>query len=403
MPAPSDSPLSGRVRALAPSATLAALGRVRALRDQGVEVLDLTAGEPDFPPPPAAEEGARRAIAEHRGRYTPAPGIPELRAAVAERLGRDFGLDYAPEEVVVTEGAKLGICQALLCLVDPGDEVLFPAPYWTSYPEMVKLAEGVPVPVPCGADLLPDPAAFERARTPRTKVVLLNTPNNPTGRVYPKELLAELGAWAERHGLCVVSDEIYAALCYGGAEHHSPLAVAPGLRERSFWVGGMSKAYAMTGWRMGFLAASAPLASALARLQSQLASSPNAISQYASLAALRGADADVARMREHFAQRRDLVVAGLRELPGVTCPEPEGAFYAFPNVSAHLGRRDPETGRTVATVDDLAALLLDADRVAVVAGSAFGSPDAIRLSFANSEQVLTEALRRIGARLAALT
>lgn len=378
------------------------VARVKALQARGVEILNLTAGEPDFAPPAAAIEGALAAIAANKGRYTAASGIPELRAEVARRAEADFGLNYAPEQIVVTAGAKIAISQALLCTVNPGDEVLIPSPYWTSYPEMVKLAEGVPVIVPCDAEFRPQVAALEAARSPRTRVLLLNTPNNPTGAVYPEALLREIGTWALEHDVTLISDEIYASLTYG-VEHVSPLCAAPGLMETSFWIGGMSKAFAMTGWRMGFLAGPPTLVGAVARMQSQLASSPNAISQNASLAALRGGLAERERMREAFAARAQLVVAALRAIPGLICPQPEGAFYAFPRLGNHLGRKDPTSGRVMRTAEDLAELLLDADGVAVMGGSAFGAPDAVRISFATSEDVLTRALGKLAARLATLT
>jgi aspartate aminotransferase len=398
---PSPPRLSRRATALAPSATLEMVARVKALQARGVEILDLTAGEPDFAPPEAAAEGARAAIAANQGRYTAAAGMPELRAAVAARTEADFGLRYAPEQIVVTSGAKIAIGQALLCLVDPGEEVLIPSPYWTSYPEMVKLAEGVPVIVPCDAAFRPQVAALEAAWTPRTRALLLNTPSNPTGAVYPEALLAEIGAWALRRGVPLISDEIYASLTYG-VPHVSPLRAAPGLLHTSVWIGGMSKAFAMTGWRMGFLAGPPALAGAVARMQSQLASSPNAISQHASLAALRGGLAERDRMRTAFAKRAELVVKALRAIPGLECPQPEGAFYAFPRLGAHLGRKHGPDGRLIATGEDFAALLLELDGVAVMGGSAFGAPDAVRLSFATSERVLTRALEKIAARLASL-
>jgi len=394
-------PLSRRAASLAPSATLEMVARVKALQARGIEILDLTAGEPDFAPPESAAEGARAAIAANKGRYTAAGGIPELRAEVAKRAEADFGLRFAPEQIVVTAGAKIAIGQALLCLVNPGDEVLIPAPFWTSYPEMVKLAEGVPVPVPCNAAFHPQVAALEAAWTPRTRALLLNTPNNPTGAVYPEALLREIGAWALGRGVSLISDEIYASLTYG-VEHVSPLRAAPGLMQTSFWIGGMSKAFAMTGWRMGFLAGPPRLAGAVARMQSQLASSPNAISQNASLAALRGGLADRERMRTAFAARALLIVSALRTIPGLECPQPEGAFYAFPRLGTYLGRKDPASGRVIATGDDFAELLLESDGVAVMGGSAFGAPDAMRLSFATSESVLTRALEKLATRLAAL-
>lgn len=398
---PSSPRLARRAAALAPSATLEMVARVKALQARGVEILDLTAGEPDFQPPAAALDGARAAIAAGKGRYTAAAGIPELRAEVAKRAAEDFGLVWAPEQIVVTAGAKIAIGQALLCMADPGDEVLVPAPYWTSYPEMVKLAEAVPVAVPCDAEFRPRPEALEAARTPRTRALLLNTPNNPTGAVYPEGLLREIGAWAAEKGVALISDEIYASLTYG-VPHVSPLRAEPRLMRTSVWIGGMSKAFAMTGWRMGFLAGPPEIAGAVARMQSQLASSPNAISQHASLAALRGGLAERAKMRDAFAARARLVVTALRAVPGLVCPEPAGAFYAFPRLGPYLGKTDPATGRRVGGGDDFAALLLEADGVAVMGGASFGAPDAFRLSFAASEEVLRRALGRIAERLGGL-
>ncbi|HEX9794574.1 MAG TPA: pyridoxal phosphate-dependent aminotransferase [Planctomycetota bacterium] len=392
-----------RAAALQPSATLAMVARASALRAAGEEIFELTAGEPDFRPPAAAEEAAIAAIHAGLGRYTQAAGLPELRAAAARHIAADHRLEYAANEVVVTPGAKLGICQALMLLVDPGERVLIPSPFWTSYPEMVRIAEGVPVLVPCDAGNLPRVADLDAACTLGTVALMLNTPGNPTGAVYPRERLAEIGAWAVERGLWLISDEIYASLVYGNAQHVSPIAAAPGLRDRAIFVGGMSKAYAMTGWRMGFVAAPAAVARGIADLQSQLASSPPAISQYASLAALEHGGAERAAMRQAFEARRDLVVRAIGQMPALACAEPQGAFYAFPRLRPEWqGRRDPVSGRTIATGDDFAELLLELDRVVTIGGSAFGDPTAFRISFAAADAVLVEALQRIAARLETL-
>lgn len=402
MTRPSPLRFSDRVQRLAPSATLAQVQKVRELRAQGVEVLALTAGEPDFTPPRAAEEAGVAAIRDGQGKYTPASGTQTLREAVCEHIQQDIGLSYGPSEIVVTNGAKIGIAQALLALVQAGDEVILPTPCWTSYPEMVQLADAVPVMVACGSDHLPKIADLEAARTSRTRAILLNTPSNPTGVVYPESVLRELGEWALEHEIAVISDEIYAALVFDGAVHRSPLAVVPALRESSVWIGGMSKAYAMTGWRMGFVAAPAALAKKIGALQSQLAGSPCAISQAASVAALREGAAEREAMRQAFEQRSHLVVSGLREIPGLQCEAPQGAFYAFPSIGQYLGKTDPVSGRRIESGDDLAEVLLEVDRVSCIGGSAFGKADAFRLSFAASESVLNEALKRISARMAAL-
>jgi len=394
--------LSDRVAGLAPSATLAMIQRVRDLQAQGVAVLGLTAGEPDFAPPRVAEDAGVEAIRKGMGRYTAAAGTMELRQAVVEHIRTDIGLEYTPSEIVVTNGAKIGISQALLTLVQKGDEVLVPYPCWTSYPEMVKLAEAAPVMVPCDALQYPDMALLEAARTERTRAILLNTPSNPTGAVYPEQLLRELGEWALQHDIAVISDEIYAALTYEGAKHVSPLMAAPGLRETSIWIGGMSKAYSMTGWRMGFLAAAEPLAKKIAGLQSQLSGSPCAISQHASMVALQKADGPREEMRKVFEKRRRMVVETLQQIDGLDVAMPNGAFYAFPAMGKYLGRTCPDTGIQVNSGDDFIELLLEADQVACVGGSAFGQPDAFRISFAAADDVLIEALKRIRDRLAKL-
>jgi len=403
-PAPSTNhgKLAQRALTLAPSATLATVARVRKLQAQGIEILDLTAGEPDFAPPPAAEQAGIAAIQEGRGRYTAAAGMPQLRAAVAAQLQREWNLPYTAEEIVVTNGAKIAIAQALLALVDPGDEVLVPTPCWTSYPEMVKLAGGVPVIVPCDENGLPQVPDLEAARSERTVAILLNTPCNPTGVVYPPACLKALGHWALNKGVRLISDEIYAALTYGEAKHHSPLAVVPELRQTSVWIGGMSKTYAMTGWRMGFLAAAPEIATAVATIQSQLAGSPNAISQLASLAAIEQSDQEVARMVQAFASRAALVSERLAQIPGLRFQAPKGAFYAWLDLRNFLGKRDPATGRVVTNGDELCEILLEVDRLASIGGSAFGDPNCLRLSFATSEEVLEAAMDRLTTRLAAL-
>lgn len=404
-PSPTSSslpPFAARAASLEPSATLAMFARVKRLRGEGIEILDLTAGEPDFTPPAVAEQAAIQAIEDGAGRYTPAAGLMELRQAVAAQLQREMGLAYPPEQVVVTHGAKIAIAQALMVMVEAGQEVLVPTPYWTSYPEMVKLADGVPVVVPSGPDHLPRVADLEAARTERTVAIILNSPNNPTGVVFPEQTLRELGAWAAEHGIRIISDEIYCGLTYGESRHRSPLAMVPELQESSVWIGGMSKAYAMTGWRMGFLAGPPEVAKAVAKVQSQLAGSPNAIAQIASLAAIEQADDARETMRLAFEKRCELVFDALTSMPQVVCPHPAGAFYAFPSVQPVLGKTDPETGRTIQSGDDFAELLLDADHVATIGGKAFGAPDCFRISFATSEEVLRSALKRIGARLARL-
>ncbi|KAA3615177.1 MAG: pyridoxal phosphate-dependent aminotransferase [Planctomycetota bacterium] len=399
----SESFLAPRVAGLQPSATFAMIARVRELQAQGAEILELTAGEPDFRPPEVAEKAAMEAIQAGKGRYTPASGTMALRQAAANWIESDFGLRYSPREVIVCPGAKIGISQALLALIRSGDEVLIPTPSWTSYPEMVRIAEGVPVMVPCDRNHLPDLEALEAARTSATKAILINSPCNPTGAVWPKDRLKALGEWALAHDLWVISDEIYAHLVYGDNRHDSPMALVPELQQRAVWIGGMSKAYAMTGWRIGFAAAPEALAKTIGGLQSQLASCPNSISQIASLAALQHGGEARQQMRQAFENRCRLVSERLAIMPGLECPAPQGAFYAFPRLQdSILGRRDPATGRQIQSGDDFIEVLLEADQVALMGGTAFGEPTAFRISFAASETVLTDALDRIAGRLQAI-
>ena len=398
----SPRPFAQRAAGLEPSATLAMFARVKQMAREGIEILNLTAGEPDFSPPKCAEDAGIKAIQEGAGRYTPAAGILPLRQAVADQLKREHGLDYSAQQILVTNGAKIAIAQALMVMVEAGDEVLVPTPCWTSYPEMVKLADGVPVIVPCGPDHLPVVADLEKARTEKTSAIMLNSPSNPTGVVYPEDKMREIGMWALENGVRIISDEIYCGLTFGDAKHVSPLAVVPELKETSVWIGGMSKAYAMTGWRMGFLAGPDDVIKQASTVASQLTGSPNAISQLASLAALEHADAEREVMRKSFEARCDLVYKALQAMPLVDCPRPEGAFYAFIGVQKILGKTDPKSGRTIHSGNDFVELLLEVDRVACIGGEAFGAPDCFRLSFATSEDILLESLRRIAARLESL-
>jgi len=394
-----DPRLSARVAALQPSATLAMVQRVNDLRAKGVAITDLTAGEPDFTPPKAAEEAGIQAIREGKGRYTSAAGILELREAAAIHLKNDFGLDFSADEIVVTHGAKIALAQALMAFGDPGRKVLVPYPSWTSYPEMVRLAEAEPVMVKTDSQHCPAVADLEAARDDQTVALLLNTPGNPTGVVIPEQRLREIAQWALENNVVIISDEIYGTLVYGDAKHFSPLALVPELKETSIWVGGMSKAYAMTGWRMGLLAAAKPLAKKIAAIQSQLAGSPCAIAQHASLAALTLGNEAREEMRLAFEKRSRLVFSALQAMDGIECAKPQGAFYAFPNIKTFLGLTDPDSGRTVRTGDDLVEILLDQDHVALIGGRAFGDEESFRISFATSEDVLQQGLDKIAARL----
>ncbi|GAA4603680.1 pyridoxal phosphate-dependent aminotransferase [Actinoplanes octamycinicus] len=364
--------------------------KAKALRAAGRPVIGFGAGEPDFPTPDYIVEAAARACREPwTHKYTPAGGIPALREAIA-------GLHrVSPAQVAVTNGGKQGVYQAFATILDPGDEVLIPAPYWTTYPEAVRLAGGVPVPVTTdeSTGYLVTAAQLEAARTPRTKVLLMCSPSNPTGAVYPRDALEEIGKWAAASDLLVVTDEIYQHLVYGDAEFHSLPAVVPELADRTLILNGVSKTYAMTGWRTGWMTGPADLIKAALNLQSHLTSNVCNVAQAAALAAVTGDLSAVAEMRRAFDRRRQTIVRLLNDIPGVVCPEPEGAFYVYPSVKGLLGR--PLRGRRPATSAELAEVILDEAEVAVVPGEAFGTPGYLRFSYALSDADLTEGVTRI--------
>jgi aspartate aminotransferase len=382
------SPLGRRALTLKPSATLAVDARAKALIAAGVDVVNLTAGEPDFPTPPVPSQAGQDAIAEGFTRYTPTAGIAELRAAIAAKLGEDNGLGYRPEQVVVSNGAKQSIYNALMVLLDPGDEVLIPFPAWVSYPEMVRLADGEPVMVdtePAGYRL--DARSLAAAVTPRTKLIILNSPNNPTGAVYGNQELREVASLVVENDLYVISDEIYEKLVYG-AESISIGSLGDDILARTITVNGFSKAYAMTGWRMGYAAAAPALAEAMANLQSQTTSGASSISQRAALAALKGDQTPLEKMRVQFDRRRRYVVERLAKMPGVRLDAvPEGAFYIFARVSDLYGAGGGSM--------DFARRLLEEARVAVVPGLPFGSDSHIRLSYSDSLERLAEGMDRL--------
>jgi aspartate/methionine/tyrosine aminotransferase len=389
--------VSRRVAAIGESPTLAVDAKAKALQQRGESVVNFGAGEPDFPTPAHIVEAAAAACRDPRNhRYTPAAGLPELREAIAATTAHGV----APDQVVVTNGGKQAVYEAFAALLDPGDEVLVPAPYWVTYPEAIALAGGVPVPVPTtGEDnFCCTVEQLERRRTDRTKVLLFVSPSNPTGAVYPRERMEEIGRWADAHGLWVLTDEIYQQLVYGGAAFHSMPAVVPSLADRTVIVHGVAKTYAMTGWRVGWMVAPRDVAKAAANLQSHLTSNVANVSQRAALAALTGDQSSVATMRDAFDRRRRRMVSLLRAAPGVAVVEPEGAFYAFPSFEAVLGR--PIRGRTAATTLELAELLLDEAKVAIVPGEAFGAPGYARLSYALADDALEEGVTRIGKLLA---
>jgi len=387
--------LSARVRNLSPSRTIAMNQRARGLREGGADVIDLTVGEPDFPTPEPVRAAAKRAIDEGNNFYTPVAGYKDLREAVSAKLERENGLRYPVSSVMVSAGAKHCVANALLALVDPGDEVVIPAPHWVSYCELVKLAGGVPISLPTLASELYKlaPSALEAAMSPRTKALILCSPSNPTGAVYSMRELEGLAAVLERHPRAwILSDEIYEHIDYTGRAHASPASIAS-IADRTVVVNGVSKSYSMTGWRIGYLAGPEALVKACIDLQGQMTTNASSIAQRAAFAALESGTSLIGGMLEAFRRRRGLVVAGARKLPGFELLEPEGAFYLFPDVSAHFGKE--WRGRALASSDDFAEFLLEEALVAVVPGSAFGEDRCLRISFASSDERLMEALERI--------
>ncbi|MEI4270124.1 pyridoxal phosphate-dependent aminotransferase [Klenkia sp. LSe6-5] len=395
-PSPAERRVSRRVGAIAESATLAVDARAKALRAAGRPVIGFGAGEPDFPTPAhvveAAVEAARNPV-HHR--YSPAGGLPALREAIVAKTLRDSGVRATPADVLVTNGGKQAVYEALATMLDPGDEVLLPAPYWTTYPEAIRLAGGVPVPVAADeqSGYLVSVRQLEAARTARTKVLLFCSPSNPTGAVHPPDQVEEIGRWAWEAGLWVLTDEIYEHLTYGDVQAPSMPALVPELQARCVVVNGVAKTYAMTGWRVGWLLGPADVVRAATNLQSHATSNVANVSQVAALAALTGDQSSVAAMRAAFDRRRRTVVDMLREIPGIACPEPQGAFYVYPSVKALLGREI--AGRTPTTSAELAELVLAEAEVAVVPGEAFGTPGYLRLSYALGDDDLVEGVTRL--------
>jgi aspartate/methionine/tyrosine aminotransferase len=395
------SRISARVSAISESATLAVDAKAKALKAAGRPVIGFGAGEPDFATPDYIVEAAQRACAEPRfHKYTPAAGLPELRAAVAEKTARDSGYRVGAGQVLVTNGGKHAVCEAFEVLLDPGDEVLVPAPFWTTYPESVKLAGGVPVPVLTDerAGYLASVSQLEAARTGRTKVLLFVSPSNPTGAVYRPALVGEIGRWAAANGLWVITDEIYEHLVYGDARFSSMPVQVPELADRCLVLNGVAKTYAMTGWRVGWMIGPADIVKAAANLQSHATSNVCNVAQAAALAAVSGDLEAAARMREAFDRRRQVMTRMLNEIPGVSCPEPEGAFYCYPSVKGVIGKEI--RGMRPDSSAALAGVILDEAEVAVVPGEAFGTPGYFRLSYALGDGDLVEGITRIGKLLA---
>ncbi|MFC7333371.1 pyridoxal phosphate-dependent aminotransferase [Rhodocista pekingensis] len=390
--------LASRLSRIKPSATIAVTSKARALKAAGRDVIGLGAGEPDFDTPDSIKDAAIEAIRRGFTKYTDVDGTPELKKAVAAKFRRDNGLEYDPAtQITVGTGGKQVLFNALLATLDPGDEVIVPAPYWVSYPDMVLLAEGTPVPVACPAEagFKLTPAALEAAITPRTKWLILNSPSNPTGAAYTAAELAALGEVLLRHPqVWVMSDDMYEHLVYDGFRFATIAQVVPGLLGRTLTVNGVSKAYSMTGWRIGFAGGPKELIKAMGVIQSQSTSNPTSISQAAATEALNGPQDYIPRQAEVFARRRDLVVSMLNQAKGLSCPNPEGAFYVYPSCAATLGLSTPG-GRVIGSDEDFATELLEAEGVAVVHGAAFGLSPHFRISYATSETVLEEACRRI--------
>ena len=393
--------VSRRLEALAVSETLAMAAKSRELKSQGIDILDLTLGEPDFNTPDPIKQAAIQAIHDNFTHYPPVTGYADLKEAIVAKLKRDNQLEYTPEQIVVSSGAKQSIANVILSIVDPGDEVIIPAPYWVSYPEMIKLAEGIPVVVNAGIDQKFKITAdqLESAITPKTRAFLFSSPSNPTGEVYCREELRQLAAVFARHPqILIISDEIYEYINYEGT--HESIAQFEEVRDRVAIINGVSKGYAMTGWRIGYLAGPVWLAKACMKLQGQYTSGACSIAQKASIAGLIGDKEVIDRMVEEFRQRRDLVVARLAQIPGLRSNNPPGAFYVLPDITAFLGTAYGT--HRIESSNDLVMYLLNEAHVALVSGAAFGAPDCIRISYSTSRKVLNEAIDRIAEALSKL-
>lgn len=393
--------LSERLRALAPSATLAMSQKSSELKAQGIDVINLSVGEPDFYTPQHIKDAAHKAIDDNFSFYSPVPGYLSLRHAICGKLQRENGLTYQPEQIVCSNGAKQSVCNVLMALVSPGDEVIIPAPYWVSYPQMVILAQGTPVYISASIeqDFKITPEQLQQAITEKTKLLILCSPSNPTGSVYTRDELQAIAEVLEKHpNVYVIADEIYEHINYMGA--HASLAQFPSIHDRVVIVNGVSKAYAMTGWRIGWIAAPLAIAKACNTLQGQYTSGPSSIAQKAAEAAYGDNQACVEEMRQAFLRRRNLVVRLINEIPGLQINNPQGAFYVFPRCSAFYGKA--YNGKTIANSNDLAMFLLEVGHVACVGGDAFGAPDCIRMSYATSDENLVEAFARIKQALALL-
>lgn len=393
--------LSDRLNRLAPSATLAMSQKSSELKAQGVDVINMSVGEPDFNTPDHIKAAAVKAIEENWTRYSPVPGYPSLKEAIVNKLKNENGLDYKPSQIIVSNGAKQSVCNTIMALVNAGDEVIIPAPYWVSYPQMVLLAEGTPVFVEAKieADFKITPEQLESAITPKTRAIILCSPSNPTGSVYSKEELEALKNVLLKHErVIVIADEIYEHINYVGK--HASMAQFDDIKDRVVIINGVSKAYAMTGWRIGFVAAPEWIVKGSNKLQGQYTSGPCSVSQKAAEAAWNGPQDCVEEMRQAFERRKNLIVKLTKEVPGLEVNDPQGAFYLFPKCSSYFGKKDGD--RVINNSTDLAMYLLEVGHVATVGGDAFGSPECFRMSYATSDENIVEAIRRIKETLARL-
>lgn len=386
--------LSDRLNRLAPSATLAMSQKSSEMKAQGIDVINMSVGEPDFMTPDHIKEAGKKAIDDNYSKYSPVPGYMDLREAISEKLAKENNLSYSAKEIIVGTGGKQGVCNAILALVNPGDEVIIPAPYWVSYPQMVKLAGGTPVTLrtPLESDFKLTPEQLEAAITPKTKMLIICSPSNPTGSVYTQDELNALAEVVKKHDdMYVLSDEIYEHINYVGFK--ASIAAAPDMKDRTIICNGVSKAYAMTGWRLGWVAAPEWIIKGMNKLQGQYTSGTNDVAQRAALAAYQGDQQCVEDMRVAFQRRRDLIVKLAKEIPGLEVNVPQGAFYLFPHCKKLFGKSYGDY--TINTSTDFAMYLLQEAHVATVAGDAFGEPDGFRMSYATSDDNIREALRRI--------
>lgn len=393
--------LSDRLNRLSPSATLLMSQKSNELKAQGIDVINMSVGEPDFNTPDHIKAAAIKAIEENYSRYSPVPGYPALRQAIADKLKRENGLDYTPAQISCANGAKQSVCNAVMTIVNAGDEVIIPAPYWVSYPEMVKLADGTPVIVRAGIeqDFKITPEQLEAAITPKTRALILCSPSNPTGSVYSKEELKGLAEVLAKHErIIVLADEIYEHINYVGK--HESIAQFAEIKDRVVIINGVSKAYAMTGWRIGFIAGPEWIVKGCNKLQGQYTSGPCSVSQKAAEAAYTGSQECVEVMRQAFERRKNLIVKLAREIPGLEVNDPHGAFYLFPKCSSFFGKKDGD--HVIKTATDLAMYLLEVGHVATVGGDDFGSPECFRMSYATSDENIIEAMKRIKKALARL-